>query len=205
MAFISRLSSWFERVFDTSDGADVFEEEGAEGFLMTAVKEAPPVLPQLRTRPEEELIAEPPTFRPASARTAPQAEAAVAAAVSAPVLQDQDNELHNEAAEADELAAVEATLDTSIAAELPEVEDQASPDVVQSVPATDPVPAQAETGAVQPESVDMLSMFRSTTTATEFKGLTKDLEDVSGADLLIEAREVRDLLARGGSKTDNAA
>jgi len=47
MALMSRLSDFFQRMFDDSEPADISEAEGAEGFLMATTEVAPPVLPSL--------------------------------------------------------------------------------------------------------------------------------------------------------------
>jgi hypothetical protein len=226
MPLLSRISGWFERMFDMSVSDDPLDQEDPDGFLMTSPPAVPPALPPLHALPDEELAADPPAFRPVSAPSPAAGKPVTVADLTATAVQQPEGEAPPEDEVEDEalLAAVaaaeaEAEAEAGAGAEAAPVESVATDAPPPAAPAAT-IPGDAPeatapavslaTAAGNPDgdgagaTDDMLAMFRKSAFTSEISHFMKDIEDVPAAEVLTDAREVLDLLG-GPVRSDDAA
>ena len=206
MALMSRISEFLQRTFSMSESEDVFEEEGAEGFLMTVVKEEPAGAASPGVAPVAPLATAAEAQQPRAQALPPVPEPVE---IDAPALSSLAQAPAPESADLDDLVASAEAPAVSLDGEA-DLDDLGVLDDLAPSPGNAEEAASASSPLDAPEpkaesAGDMLSMFRETMVSAEFVALTKDIEDVPGVVLLADAREVRDLLIGSGASTDNAA
>jgi hypothetical protein len=225
MAFVSRISNWFERMLSSTpdDDDEAFDGNEADGFLMRTGgadapaarpaadetgAESPPTLGLPFAPPAAAGEDAPPPAPPVAAVEPPALEelerraAALAAGEDDRVLQHDAGEPAGDSQDVDppEIGEDEAEEgDPSPGARL-----EAQPAGTAAVEVT--AAPEAEVKVAQAGSTDdLLSMFRNESAGSEFRDFTKDMEDVPAQELLEEARAVRDLLGAPEGTAESAA